>query len=69
MTMRFPAGPAAVPPDVLAALGWDGRRLIHARVLSAWRLVVCELNEIEHDARLSDGLPPAADPPRERSRG
>jgi hypothetical protein len=53
--------------DVLAAgllpvLGWTGHMVIEARAWSARRLVVCRLNESEHQKREAEGRPPVADP-------
>ncbi|MFB9205026.1 hypothetical protein ACFFV7_27790 [Nonomuraea spiralis] len=61
MTMRMPADAVAVLPQVLEVLGWQGRRVVQARALSNWRWVACELDEAEHETRLREGLPPAAD--------
>ncbi|MGW5156955.1 hypothetical protein ACWEPN_15900 [Nonomuraea wenchangensis] len=61
MTMRMLAEAVAVLPQVLEALGWQGRRVVQARALSSRRWVACELNEAEHETRLREGLPPAAD--------
>lgn len=62
MVMRLPASDAALLPNVLAALGWEDRLTVHAVALGTRRLVVCELDENEHEARCRDELPPATDP-------
>ncbi|MCK2218148.1 hypothetical protein MF672_030810 [Actinomadura sp. ATCC 31491] len=61
MTTRMLADAVAALPQVLEALGWEGWRVVQARALSSRRWVVCELDEAEHEARLRDRLPPAAD--------
>ncbi|NJP98434.1 hypothetical protein HCN51_54970 [Nonomuraea sp. FMUSA5-5] len=61
MTARMLADAVVVLPQVLEVLGWQGRSVLQTKALSSWRWVACELDEAEHEARLREGLPPAAD--------
>lgn len=61
MTTSWLAEPDAVLAGALDALGWTGCQLVSAPALSVMRLVACQLDEFEHEARLSEGLGPATD--------
>jgi hypothetical protein len=43
-------------------LGWDGQAAVEARAWSTTRLVICSLNEAEHQCRSDTRHPPVTDP-------
>jgi hypothetical protein len=47
---------------VLPMLGWDGQAAVEARAWSTTRLVICSLDEAEHQRRSDAGHLPVTDP-------
>jgi hypothetical protein len=54
--------PSEIELRILPLVGWDGQIVVEARAWSATRMVVCSLNEAEHQRRSAVGHPPLADP-------
>lgn len=50
-----------IASQVLPLLGWSGQ-VVKARAWSASRLVVCTLDQEEHERRAAAGIPPVTDP-------